>query len=51
LEGFVIKTRDKWNEAYYGKAVSPIDIIVKRSVSNPGSKALRTSVAKAVAGK
>jgi lipid-binding SYLF domain-containing protein len=51
LEGAVIKTKDKWNEAYYGKAVSPIDIIVKRSVSNPGSKALRTSVAKASAGK
>ena len=51
LEGSVIKTKDKWNEAYYGKAVSPIDIIVKRSVSNPGSKALRTSVAKAAVGK
>jgi SH3 domain-containing YSC84-like protein 1 len=51
LEGAVIKTKDKWNEAYYGKAVSPVDIIVKRSVSNPGSKALRTSVAKASAGK
>ncbi|MGD9334884.1 MAG: lipid-binding SYLF domain-containing protein, partial [Desulfobacterales bacterium] len=51
LEGSVIKIRDKWNEAYYGKAVSPIDIIVKGSVSNPGSKALRTSLAKAAAGK
>jgi len=51
LEGSVIKTRDKWNEAYYGKAVSPIDIIVKGSVSNPGSKALRASVGKAAAGK
>ena len=51
LEGSVIKTRDKWNEAYYGKTVSPNDIIVKRSVSNPGSMALRTSVAKASAGK
>ncbi len=51
LEGSVINTKDKWNEAYYGKAVSPVDIIVKRSVSNPGSKALRTSVAKAATGK
>jgi hypothetical protein len=42
---------DKWNEAYYGKTVSPVDIIVKRSVSNPGSKVLRTSVAKAAAAK
>jgi len=51
LEGSVIKTKDKWNEAYYGKAVNPVDIIVKRSVSNPGSKALRTNVAKATARK
>ncbi len=51
LEGSVIKTRDKWNEAYYGKALSPIDIIVKGSAKNPGSKALRESVAKALAGK
>jgi len=51
FDGSVIKTKDKWNEAYYGKAVSPVDIIVKRSVSNPGSKNLRTSVAKAAGGK
>lgn len=51
LEGSVIKTKDKWNEAYYGKAVSPADIIVKRSVSNPGSTALRKSVTKSAAGK
>ena len=51
LEGSVFNTKDKWNEAFYGKAVSPADIIVKRSVSNPGSKALRESVAKASAGK
>jgi lipid-binding SYLF domain-containing protein len=51
LEGSVISTKDKWNEAYYGKAVSPADIIVKRSVGNPGSKALLTSVAKAAAKK
>jgi len=51
LDGSVISTKDKWNEAYYGKAVSPVDIFVKHSVSNPGSKALRTSVAKAAAGK
>jgi len=51
LEGAVISTKDKWNEAYYGKTVSPVDVIVKRSVSNPGSKALRTRVANAAAGK
>ena len=51
LEGSVISTKDKWNAAYYGKAVNPVDIIVKRSVSNPGSKNLLTSVAKAATGK
>jgi lipid-binding SYLF domain-containing protein len=51
LEGAVIKTKDKWNKAYYGKAVSPVDIIVKGSVRSAGSKALRASVAKAEAGK
>ena len=51
LEGSVIKTKDKWNEAYYGKAVNPVDIIVNGSVSNAGSEPLRTSVAKAAAGK
>jgi len=51
LEGSVIKTKDKWNEAYYGKAVSPVDIIVTRSVSNAGSKNLLTSVTKAETGK
>ena len=47
LEGSVIKTRDKWNEAYYGKAVRPIDIIVKRSVSNPNSAKLIKTVTQA----
>ncbi len=51
LEGSVVKTKDKWNEAYYGKAVSPVDIVVKGSVNNSGSKSLRTSVAQAAAGK
>ena len=51
LEGAVLSTRDKWNETYYGKAVSPVDIIVKRSVSNPGSKALLESIAKSAGSK
>ena len=47
FEGAVIKTRDGWNQAYYGKAVRPIDIFVKHAVSNPGSGELRAAVAKA----
>lgn len=45
LEGAVMATRDKWNEAYYGKPTSPVDILVKHAVSNPGSAELRNAVA------
>ncbi len=48
LEGAIIKIRDGWNREYYGKEVRPVDIIVKRSVSNPGSAELRVTLAKAV---
>lgn len=47
FEGAVIKTRDKWNQAYYGKPIRPLDIFIKRSVSNPGSAELRREIAKA----
>ena len=47
LDGAVVATRDKWNAAYYGKPASPVDILVKHSISNPGSAALRSTVAKA----
>lgn len=46
LEGAVIKIRDGWNQAYYGKQVRPVDIVVKGGVSNPGSDALRAAIQK-----
>ena len=45
LDGSVVKTRDEWNKNYYGKPVTPVDILVKRSVNNPGSAELRKTVA------
>jgi SH3 domain-containing YSC84-like protein 1 len=45
IEGSVLDVRDTLNHAYYGKAVTPSDILVKRSVVNPQSKALREAVA------
>jgi len=48
LEGAVIATRDKWNQAYYGKAVTPVEILVENSVSNPGSAELREALGKAI---
>ena len=47
LEGAVVKTNDDWNSAYYGTAVRPVDILVKKSVKNPGSAKLREAVGKA----
>jgi lipid-binding SYLF domain-containing protein len=48
LEGAVIATRGKWNNAYYGKSVTPFDILVQNSVSNPGSGELRKALSNAL---
>lgn len=50
LEGSIIKTNDDWNSAYYGKSVRPVDIIVKRVVSNPKAAELHAAVTKASGG-
>jgi len=47
LDGSVVATRDEWNKNYYGKAVTPVDILVKRAVKNPGAAGLREAVTKA----
>ena len=51
LEGAVVAARDDWNNAYYGKVVRPLDILMNRSVSNSHSAELRATIAKAVGGK
>lgn len=35
LEGSVISVRDSLNQAYYGKPVTPVDILIKGDVKNP----------------
>jgi lipid-binding SYLF domain-containing protein len=40
FEGSVLAVRDSLNKAYYGKEVRPIQIIVKKEVSNPVSSGL-----------
>jgi len=47
MEGSVLKVSDKSNKAYYGKAVSPLDIVVKNEASNPGSAGLLAELKKA----
>jgi SH3 domain-containing YSC84-like protein 1 len=44
LEGQVIDVRDSLNAAYYGKPTSPVDILVRKSVSNPGAGALQAAL-------
>jgi len=46
VNGSIIAVSDDSNAAYYGQAVRPTDIIVKRSVSNPKSADLRAAAAK-----
>lgn len=47
LDGSVIGIRDSLNHAYYGKAVSPVDILIKRDVKNPQAASLIEAVTKA----
>jgi len=47
LDGSYLSVRDSLNKAYYGKDVSPVDIIVKQSVSNRGAIPLREDLKKA----
>ncbi len=45
LEGSLIKPRDSYNEAYYGRKVAPDEIVLKGAVSNPGADTLRSTLA------
>jgi lipid-binding SYLF domain-containing protein len=46
LEGAVVAVRGSLNEAYYGKPVTPTDIVIRRDVRNPDASALVQAVAK-----
>ena len=44
LEGSIIYTDDDSNQAYYGKKVRPVDILVTKSVKNKHSAGLRQAI-------
>lgn len=44
IEGAVISSRNTWNSAYYGKQVRPVDILIRRDVSNENADWLREMV-------
>jgi len=45
IEGAVINPKADWNAAYYGRSVRPVDILIERTVSNPGADGLRAALA------
>lgn len=45
LEGSVIQPKADFNQAYYGRAVTPREILVNRTVSSPGADDLRRALA------
>ena len=47
LTGSIIDVRGGLNKAYYGKEVTPVDILVKGTVSNKGADPLREELKKA----
>ena len=52
VDGAVVKVRNGLNEAYYHeKKLTPIDILIRRTVTNPQANSLTQAVAKAVKGK
>lgn len=51
LEGAVLISRDEWSKTYYGKPVTPSDIVVRREVTSPYSEPLRAEIVKAIEGK
>jgi lipid-binding SYLF domain-containing protein len=46
VDGAALDIREKLNSAYYGKAVTPVDILVKREVSNSASSRLQEALRK-----
>lgn len=47
FDGSVINPRVEHNNAFYGKAVTPTDILIRRNVSNPAGQSLVKAVARA----
>lgn len=48
LDGTVISVDDRRNQAYYGQATTPVEILVTRSVSNPYGASLAQTATSAV---
>lgn len=51
VEGAVIEPRESLNQEYYGRAVTPEEIVLKRSVDNPGADELQAVLSALVGGR
>jgi lipid-binding SYLF domain-containing protein len=49
LDGTIVSISDDWNAAYYGKRVSAVDVLIRRSAQNNQAKELLNVTAKAAA--
>jgi lipid-binding SYLF domain-containing protein len=47
LDGTAVTVNHQWNKEYYGKTVTPTDILVRRSVMNPDAEKLLEMIAQA----
>lgn len=47
VDGSVLDVRETLNTAYYGKPVTPLEILLKQDVSNPASAGLQAALARA----
>jgi lipid-binding SYLF domain-containing protein len=47
IEGAVVGVRNDWNEAYYGKRVTPTDILIRKDAKNDHAAKLVEAVSKA----
>lgn len=50
LQGAVIATRETWNRDYYGRAVTPADILIRGDVRDPNAEPLLAAIDKAGGG-
>jgi len=46
VQGAVVGVREAWNHAYYGQYVTPADVLLRRSVTNPHAEGLVGTVNK-----
>ncbi len=51
LNGTLVNLSDDWNQAFFGKAVQPPDILIRGTVTNKGADTLIAAVTKATARK